>query len=240
MKKNKNIFYTVLGIVGAGVIAYFIFKRLGKKGSKIKNAERYAQFGDEPLVVAKQLEPLAYGNYKWSGGTGMPVDIYFKSDKPLFTKTPDGSTYCTGFTFATFYITALNRGLLNNLTDNDIINLKNVWNQGEATNRPKLCVDAIANTKNSNGKTLGKEVSFENAKAGDFCQIWRKGGSGHSVIFKEPLIENGKKVGIVYYSSNASKNPNTGRSGAGEGKEKFTNFGGGVLKDNTYFARLKN
>lgn len=246
MTVNKNKIMIGGIVVFTAVTLYFIYKKIksmgssnGKSGSNLPNASKYAKFGNEPLEVARQLEPYAYGSYKWSGTTGMPIDIFLIGDTPTFKKTPDGSTYCTGYTFATFFVTAMNRGLLDDFTNEDIKKIHQIWNQGDSSKKPKLNVDALTKVINTNVKPLGEEVSLEDAQAGDFVQIWRSSGSGHSVIFVDRVIQNGKIVGIKYYSSNAGVNQNTGRSGAGEAIEKFTEYGGKVLKNNTYFARLR-
>jgi hypothetical protein len=160
-----------------------------------------------------------------------------KDGEIIFQKTSDGSTYCTGFTFSVFFVTALNRGLLDDWTNDDIEKLHKVWNQGEPTAKPKLCVDAISKPIN-NHKPLGKEISLNNALEGDYCQIWRTTGTGHSVIFLERVMKNNKVVGIKYISSNASVNPKTGRTGVGEKIEYFSDSGGKVIRENTYYARM--
>ena len=101
-----------------------------------------------------------------------------------------------------------------------------------------MCVDAISKPIASNLKALGKEVSLEESKANDFCQIWRTTGSGHSVILVEKIMKDGKITGIKYFSSNASVNPRTGRTGVGENTEYFSDSGGKLIRENTYFARL--
>ena len=211
------------------------------ESSKILNSDKYKGYGTDPAKVAKDLQPLGKGPYKWvSGSSGMPIDIYFKSENPIFKKPSDGSTYCTGYTFAVGFITCLNRGLLSDFTDAGIKKMQEVWNVGDAKTYPKLCVDAIANNKFSTSKTLGKEVTVENAKEGDFCQIWRNTGSGHSVIVLEMIKKEGKIVGIKYYSSNSKINPNTQRSGPGENTEYFSDSGGKVIRNKTYFARVNS
>jgi hypothetical protein len=237
-------------LVGGAIalIAYFIFSktrgtRSTKKASGILNADKYSKYGTDVVSVAKAFEPLGLGGYKWktsSGApsTGMPLDIYFKSSDPVFKKPSDGSTYCTGYTFSVAFTVALNRGLLNDFTDQDIVKMQGVWNAGDPTKYPKLCVDAISKPLASNLKALGKEVTINEAKAGDFCQIWRSSKSGHSVIVLEMIKKDNKIIGIKYYSSNSSKNPTTNRSGAGENTEYFTDSGGTMLRSNTYYARL--
>jgi hypothetical protein len=232
-------------LVGGAValIAYLIFlkttgTRSTKKASGIMNADKYSKYGTDSLAVARAFEPLAFGSYKWNSSGGLPIDVYFKSSDPIFKKTADGSTYCTGYTFAVGFATALNRGLLNDFTDKDIVKMQVVWNDGIAKNYPKLCVDAIAKPLASNLKALGKEVSLEDTKAGDFCQIWRTSGSGHSVVVVETIKKDNKITGLKYYSSNGKVNPTTKRTGAGENTEYFSDSGGTMLKKNTYFARL--
>lgn len=236
-KKNDWVVYGLVGLT-AITILYFVFRKMGgKKKSTLPNAKKYSQFADEPVKVALQLEPLAYGKYQWGGTSGMPIDIYLKGDQPIFVKSPDGTTYCTGYTFSVAYVCLMNRGMLDNWSNDDVKKLQAVWNQGDAKSKPKLCVDALTKPIN-NQKTLGKEVTLEDAKPGDFCQIWRSGGSGHSVIFLDRVKQGDKVIGIKYYSSNGSVNKKTGKSGPGEAVEKFTDAGGSVLKNNLYFARL--
>lgn len=213
-------------------------KKNKKSKSKIPSANDYISFGTQPIEVAKNFEPLAFGKYSWAGGSGMPIDIKFKSETPIFQKMSDGSTYCTGFTFSVCFTCSLNRGLLEDFTDDDIKKMQKIWNQGDASAKPKLCVDAISKPIAENLKALGKEVSLDESQANDFCQIWRTSGSGHSVILVEKVFKDGKLVGIKYISSNASVNPNTGKTGVGENTEYFSDSGGKVIRENTYFARL--
>jgi hypothetical protein len=213
-------------------------KKNQKVKSKIPSANDYISFGTQPIEVGKKFEPLAFGKYSWAGGSGMPIDIKFNSEIPIFQKMSDGSTYCTGFTFSVCFTCCLNRGLLEDFTDEDIKKMHKVWNQGDASTKPKLCVDAISKPIAENLKALGKEVSLEQCEANDFCQIWRTSGSGHSVIIIEKVIKDGKIVGLKYISSNASVNPNTGKTGVGENIEYFSDSGGKVIRENTYYARL--
>lgn len=241
MKLLKNI-STKQVIIGSGiVILLYLLLRKKSSGDKVaKNIPntKYTQYGSDSLQVAKSLEKEAFGPYKWKGTSGMPIDIYFKSTNAIFKKPADGSTYCTGYTFSVAFVTCLNRGLLNNFTDNDIKKMQEVWNAGVASTYPKLCVDAISKPLASNLKSLGKEVSLEEAKPGDFCQIWRSSGSGHSVIVVDTIKKDNKIIGLKYYSSNGTVNPSTKKTGPGENTEYFSDSGGKMLRKNTYFARL--
>lgn len=250
MKLLKSITKEEWLIGGAvALLVYLLFSKKGGRGKSkamgIENSPKYQKYGTDVVSVARAFEPLGTGGYVWkdkSGkpSTGMPIDIYFKGTEPIFKKPADGSTYCTGYTFSVAFTVALNRGLLNDFTDKDIVKMQGVWNVGNPNEYPKLCVDAIAKPLASNLTALGKEVSIDQAKAGDFCQIWRTKNSGHSVIVLEMIKKDNKIIGIKYYSSNSTKNPTTNRSGAGENTEYFSDSGGTMLRNNTYYARLND
>jgi hypothetical protein len=240
MKKSTKIIIALVSTIMIGVSILLLVKSKKKSNfkSKLPSASDYISFGMQPLEVAKLFEPLAFGKYSWAGGSGMPIDIKFQGESPIFTKMADGSTYCTGFTFAVCFTCSLNRGLLEDFTDANIKTMHSVWNQGNPTQKPKLCVDAISKPIASNLKALGKEVSLEDCEPNDFCQIWRTTASGHSVIVVEKIVDNGKITGIKYLSSNAVTNAKTGRTGVGENTEYFSDSGGKMIRENTYFARL--
>ena len=242
-RKGKIWLIVSIAILAVGTTSFFILRSRRKGGksakSKLPFANDYKNFGTEPIEVAKKFEPLAFGKYSWAGGSGMPIDIKFISETPLFTKMADGSTYCTGFTFAVCFTCSLNSGLLEDFTDENIKKMQSVWNQGDAKNKPKLCVDAISKPLAPNLDALGKEVNLQDAQPNDFCQIWRTSGSGHSVILVEKIVKDGKITGIKYISSNASVNPISGKTGVGENTEYFSDSGGKMIRENTYFARLK-
>ena len=242
MKISKEEVF--VGIV-LGSLAYLIVSNSSKKNKTtsstvkgILNSDKYNQFSSDTLTNAIKFEPLAFGPYVWKGPSGMPIDIYFKSTQPIFTKPSDGSTYCTGYTFSVAFVSCLNRGLLNDFTDDDIRKMQSVWNVGDAKTYPKLCVDAISKPLSSNLQPLGKEISLENAQPGDFCQIWRTSGSGHSVIVVDLIKKDNKITGIKYYSSNGTVNPTLKKTGPGENTEYFSDSGGKMIRNNTYFARL--
>ena len=241
-RKGKIWLIVTIAVLAVGTTSFFIIRSRRKSGksakSKLPFADDYKNFGTEPIEVAKKFEPLAFGKYSWAGGSGMPIDIKFISDTPLFSKMTDGSTYCTGFTFAVCFTCSLNRGLLEDFTDDNVKKMQSVWNQGDAQNKPKLCVDAISKPLASNLNAIGKEVSLQESEANDFCQIWRTSGSGHSVILVEKIVKDGKITGIKYISSNASVNPISGKTGVGENTEYFSDSGGKMIRENTYFARL--
>ena len=179
------------------------------------------------------------GDYRYyDGSTGVPIDIFFEGQVPVLAKPTDGTTHCAGFTFAVFYITALNRGLLNTYTEEDIKKLWGMWTESDGTKYPKMCVKAISEPIREGLKKLGREVSLDNVKPNDFCTIWRTTGTAHECIVVDKIVENNQIVGIKYLSSNPIVNPDTNRTGIGLVAEKFSDAGGTMLRSNTYFARL--
>jgi len=93
----------------------------------------------------------------------------------------------------------------------------------------KLCVAALKNIG------IGYEVSLEDAKEGDFCQIWRTNGSGHSVIFISHIYDGDNIIGFNYRSSQKSTN------GIGDTKEYYSDSGKGSMdRKYTYFGRMNS
>jgi hypothetical protein len=180
----------------------------------------YLSYGTDILEVAYKFE---YGGYNWgAGSSGVCVPLEYEG-KVLMNKGI--GSHCCGFTLSIAFIVALNRGYLNGKSVGTIKKFFSDW-YSEGGQFGKLCVSALINLG------IGTEVKLENAVAGDFCQIWRKGGSGHSVIFLEHIKKNDKIVGIKYRSSQKSTN------GIGDNQEFFTEGGGSVLRDKTYFGRM--
>ena len=180
----------------------------------------YLEYGTNVLEVAYKFEQ---GGYNWGkGSTGVCIPLEY--DGKVLMDKGIGS-HCCGFTLSVAFIVALNRGYFNGKSVGSVKKFFNDW-YGAGGAFGKLCVSALINIG------IGNEVSLENAVAGDFCQIWRKSGSGHSVIFLEHIQKNDKIVGIKYRSSQKSTN------GIGDNTEYFTDGGGSVLKDKTYFGRM--
>tara|TARA_R110002012_G_scaffold100784_1_gene239563 strand:+ start:5562 stop:6296 length:735 start_codon:yes stop_codon:yes gene_type:complete len=164
------------------------------------------------IETARKIAKQCTGGYRWEKGgpstTGTCIDIEFEGTMVL-KATSDKSTYCSGFSFSTFFITALYRNLLDDKTAADIKKMQRIWYSGKKPSL-KLSGDAIVDYG------LGKEVTLEEAKPGDFCQIWRTGGSGHSVMFISHIKSDDKIIGIKYYGSNSST------KGPGENTEYFS------------------
>lgn len=172
------------------------------------------------------------GGYEWAGGTGLGIPLMWTNpetgeEEVLKDKQKNG-TYCSGYALQVGYIVARNRGLLEDKTKKELLDFIREWYQSY----PKTCVEAIVNIG------IGEEISLDDAIPGDFCQLWRTGGSGHNVIFLDHILnDDGDIIGIEYRSTQKS----TG--GIGNNKEYFSDSGKGkgkVLRDKIYFARLND
>ena len=91
MERKTKIWIGVgVGLLVLATTTFFILRSRKKGGksikSKIPSANDYISFGTQPIEVAKKFEPLAFGKYTWAGGSGMPIDIKFISETPLFKK----------------------------------------------------------------------------------------------------------------------------------------------------------
>jgi hypothetical protein len=76
---------------------------------------------------------------------------------------------------------------------------------------------------------------MKNVKKGDFVQIWRTSGSGHSVIFMNWTVNDaGDTTGIRYWSTQP------GTNGVNYNTEYFSEYGGRVDKAHTYYSRAVN
>lgn len=164
------------------------------------------------------------GKYNWAG-SGTPHEILFK-DETILAKGTNG-TYCSGFTFTVVMRAAEQNNLLKDKTAEQIRRFQKEW-YGATGDTEKQAGPAMENLG------VGKIVSFEQARSGDFVQFWR-GRSGHSAVFLKWIEEGGKKIGFQYRSTQKSTD------GIGDNIEYFNDVPekkGAVLRDRTYFARL--
>jgi hypothetical protein len=178
------------------------------------------------ITVAKSWNG---GGYNWGEGSGLSIPLMWVNPKTgkeeILKDKQEKGTYCSGYVLQVGYIVAKNRNLFNNKTKDEVINLINQWYGPDK----KTCVTAITNAN------IGKEIKFEQAQPGDFCQLWRTNGSGHNVIFLNFIKnKNNDIIGIKYRSTQTKTN------GIGDNIEYFKGFGGKVNKNDTYFARLNN
>lgn len=166
------------------------------------------------------------GGYNWTAGqTGVPETITFRS-QTILKKTQ--GTYCCGFTFAVVMKAATEAGLLADKSVDDIKKLQKAFYGIGKDFSEKQCVKGLEALE------IGHEVRPEDAKAGDFMQLYRTKG-GHSVVFLKWVERDGKKIGFTYRSSQKLTD------GIGDRTEYFKDSGeekADVDRDRIYFGRL--
>jgi len=166
--------------------------------------------------------------------TGVTRDLYYKNER-IARANPDGSRscYCCGLTFEDFFRAMLqlnsdlNRsGDINGMTAADmryfihIWFVQSVWGDG-----PGIALQQFG---------LGENIAqFKDVKTGDYVQLWRTTGSGHSVIFMNWTTNAaGDTTGLRYWSTQGSTN------GINYAIEYFDGFGGTVNPALCYFSRV--
>lgn len=77
---------------------------------------------------------------------------------------------------------------------------------------------------------LGERVPRDDARRGDFIQMWSQGGGGHSGVFDRWVVEKRRIVGVRYWSTHPALN------GIGYHEDRFGD--GGISKGLFYVARL--
>lgn len=131
--------------------------------------------------------------------TGVTRDIYLGGQRIMFGE-PQGRTYCCGVTLEAFHA-AWERWLDKYGEPEDNPLTPETWRQFQRywfvleTNGPgpSLALEEFG---------LGRTIEPEEALPGDFVQIWRRQGSGHSVIFLSWVRdEDGEIAGFRYWSS---------------------------------------
>jgi hypothetical protein len=167
-------------------------------------------------------------NTKWAG-SGTPVEVRF-DDTRILAKGTDG-TYCCGYTFAVVMRAAAEAKLLEGKTVDQVKRFQKAWYGAvsEPDIREKQCAVAMKPLG------IGREVSADDARPGDFLQFWRT-KSGHSVVFLDWIERDGKRIGFRYRSSQGST------KGIGDHAEYFKGSGvegGEVDAKRMYLGRLE-
>ncbi|MEM1097801.1 MAG: hypothetical protein AAGH92_03320 [Planctomycetota bacterium] len=172
------------------------------------------------------------GGYVWKS-TGVPHDVVHK-DRVVLAQTTAAGTYCSGVTFATVIEAATRAGLLDRVSFDRVKQFQRDWYGTHDAAAETQCVYAMKRLR------IGRAVRPADAKPGDFVQYWREGGSGHSVVFIDWVIDadSGDPIGLTYWSSQ------TATDGMGMNVEYFAGHEGAdgktgrVLPDRLYIGRL--
>jgi hypothetical protein len=135
------------------------------------------------------------GGYTWDklkNNTGVPEDIVYQGQLLL---KKDTSTYCSGLCFHVWF------RLVGSTLDIPFSEMRKVQRlfYNAADNR-RGAQDALTAIR------MGVPVAPNDAKAGDFLQLWRVSKSGHSVIF----LRQDKEAGTITYWSTQPKTDGIG------------------------------
>lgn len=187
------------------------------------------------LEVAKSYPTDGTHKYYWpkSGPwPGTTMDLVYMGKK-VATGDAEKRCYCCGITFEVFFRAyeryceqAKKPFRILDLDADGVLRLRHEW--FGPTDKDRTTVQkAIVSYK------LGREVPLAEARAGDFCQLWRHSGSGHSVIVvKVEKDEKGTPTALRYWSAQTSTN------GIHENTERFSDEKSGVIAAETYVARV--
>lgn len=200
--------------------------RFALVAASVSCASLAAEPGDDVLRLARSLKDG--GGYKWEGGSGVPQPIEF-AGVTILPAQPEG-TYCSGFTFTVAMRAAAVRGLLEGKPVDDVRRFQKQWYGSTKESAEKQCALAVKELG------VGREVrSLDDARPGDFVQLWRTNKSGHSVVLMAPIRHDGRLIGLRYRSSQKSTD------GIGDRVEYFADApgrGGKLIRNRTYVARL--
>ncbi len=182
--------------------------------------------GADVLKIARSLKDG--GGYQWEGSSGVPQPIEF-AGVTILPAQPKG-TYCSGFTFTVAMRVAADRGLLTGKSVGQVRRFQKEWYGSTPDAAEKQCALAVEELG------VGREVKkLDDARPGDFVQLWRTNKSGHSVVLLALEREGGRIIGLRYRSSQKSTD------GIGDRVEFFADVSGrdGKLDRNRiYVARL--
>ena len=151
---------------------------------------------------------------------------------------PDGRCYCCGLTFEVLLdawrVWCARNGRPWRIGDLDVAGVKKLQGQwfGSAADRSCLHTALVEND-------LGFRIDdWKDAQPGDFVQLWRANGSGHSVVFlgweRDADREDAPITGIRYWSTQGATD------GIGARSESFEASAGRrrVLRDELWLCRV--
>lgn len=171
----------------------------------------------------------SYGYYWPSSGdwAGTTRDIWYR-DVLVAEGDAQHRSYCSGITWETFMRawTELDAetggdGTINGMTVDDLYDFRTDWYVRE------LWGDGVGLAVENYG--IGERVTdFADVQPGDYVQIWRHSGSGHTFVFIDwELDGDGDIIGVTYWSTQSSTD------GIGYNTEYFGSSGSTI--DPAYF-----
>lgn len=201
-------------------------------------AEEISQktFNDYVLQAVKTYPTDGSEPYAWvndPGYYGISRDLHYLGQQYIKADAQKRS-YCSGITFQVFmeayeqYNTDHGLEGIGNIADlEDLEEFRRKW-YGVGGDRR-----TIKHALESSG--LGYQVAdLSEVQAGDFVQLWRFNGSGHTVIFINWVKDtNDQIIGFNYWSSNYGRGPSYQIEYFGE-SGKLINI------NETYFMKISN
>lgn len=145
---------------------------------------------------------------------------------------PQARCHCCGLTFEVF-LRAWERwckevGRPHRILDLDIDGVRRLRRQWFGVGGDR----ATLHTAITEGGLGVRITDLEKARPGDFVQLWRHSGSGHSCVFRG-WERTGKRItGIRYWSTQSST------KGIGERTERFGKDGSTVKRDELWICRI--
>lgn len=145
-----------------------------------------------PILDHIKTFPLG-GGYLWDRNNptdGVTRPIRYK-DELILSPDAKRSSYCCGISYQVWFEVYGHKA---DISVSDMKKIQQLWYvavpgkvKGPASALPLF--------------GLGKEVDYKDAQPGDFCQLWRRNRSGHSVILTKKI-----ETGIEYWSTQPSTN----------------------------------
>lgn len=196
--------------------------------------EQSKSFNEYVLEIMKSYPTDGSMQYAWvndKGYYGITTDLTYLDT--LFIKGDEQKrSYCSGITFEVFFQAYQAYNEANGFTrigDLDSLDkmeeFRRKW-YGVGGDRR-----TIKHALESSG--LGYQVTDLNqVEPGDFVQIWRHSGSGHTVIFINWIKDTeGEILGFNYWSTNTNQGP-------GYREEYFGDSGKAMILNETYFMKV--
>ena len=151
----------------------------------------------------------------WKGCT---KDLVYRG-KVLARGDKQGRAFCCGLTFEVFLEAWLRWCRQNKIEESiagfDLEQVRKLQGQWFGSKDDPTCL-RTALVENKIGHVVAK---WADAKPGDFVQLWRNNGSGHSVVFLSWVKKQKKIVGVRYWSTQkATKGIGEREEGFGDGK----------------------
>lgn len=153
------------------------------------------------LKAIAELNKSSGKGYKWPAKIdGSIGDVTYKGSV-ILRGNPDNFTYCCGITLQAYLMAceAIGKDLG---TSSDVMNIRRTWFISHNVKQP---LDENGGALDALSPDHARKVELSEAQPGDLVQLWRKSGSGHSVIFINSFTENGYRA-LKYWSTQKATN----------------------------------